>query len=463
MTTSKIVPGSFRDPGGFVFIHQGAIYRQVNQHGRADYDLLIGSGLYDRLVEEGLLIAHQEADIEPAEARLAYKILHPEPVPFISYPYEWCFSQLKQAALTTLKIQRLALGSNLSLKDCSAYNIQFLRSRAVLIDSLSFEAYEEGKPWAAYQQFCRHFLAPLALMAYKDSWMNALFRVYLDGFPLDLTSRLLPGRSRLNPSLTMHIHLHANAIRRYEDQTRSPTASTQKMSRTSLLGLIDSLQRAVEKLTFKPTGSEWSHYYQVTNYTPSGINAKKELITEMIGRINPAEVWDLGANTGQFSQIASRSGINTVAFDSDPLAIEIFFRDVLEREDQFALPLVMDITNPSPALGWNNQERDSWIERGPTDLVMALALVHHLAIGNNTPLESIARLLSQLSSWLIIEFIPREDSQVQRMLSFRKDIFQHYTWQNFEHSFSEYFSITEKHPIADSSRSIYLMKNKFPP
>ncbi|MEA3440935.1 MAG: SAM-dependent methyltransferase [Chloroflexota bacterium] len=460
MKTNKVDPGSFRDPSGFVFVHDDSVFRQVNQFGKGDYELLMRSGLYDKLIDEGLLIPHKEVKIAPPKPDIAYKILQPERIQFISYPYEWCFSQLKQAGLTTLKIQRLALESNISLKDCSAYNIQFHNSKAVLIDSLSFEAYKEGEPWTAYQQFCKHFLAPLALMAYKGIWINSLFRVHLDGIPLDLASKYLSGRSRLNPSITMHIHLHANVIKRYEDKTDKSSRNSHKMSKTSLLGLVESLQRAVEKMSLKPTTSEWSDYYQCTNYTQPGINAKSEHIKELTNRLKPAAVWDIGANTGLFSQIPSKNGINTIAFDSDPFAIELFYRDVVARDDKYLLPLVMDITNPSPPLGWSNRERSSWIERGPVDLLMALALIHHLSIGNNTPLESIAKLFSQLGHWLIIEYIPKHDSQVQRMLSFRKDIFHEYSQDSFERSFSEYFSIVEKKPITDSSRSIYLMKNE---
>lgn len=457
---NKIDPSSFRDPSGFVFVHEGAVYRQVNQYGKGDYELFMSSGLYDKLVDRGLMIPHKEVNIAPPQPEIAYKVLQPEPIHFISYPYEWCFSQLKQAGLTTLKIQRLALELNISLKDCSAYNIQFHNSKAVLIDSLSFEEYVEGEPWTAYQQFCKHFLAPLALMAYKGIWINSLLRVHLDGIPLDLASKFLPGKSRLNPAIMMHIHLHANAIRQYEDTSNKEARDSARMSKTSMLGLVDSLQRAIGKLSLKPTKSEWSEYYQSTNYSQQGIDSKKELIEELINRAKPATVWDLGANTGMFSQIPSGQGINTIAFDSDPFAIELFYRDVIKRNDKLLLPLVMDITNPSPALGWSGSERNAWIERGPVDMLMALALIHHLSIGNNIPLASTAKLFSQLGRWLIIEFIPKGDSQVQRMLSFRKDIFQEYSQESFESCFSEFFSIVEKRPISDSTRSLYLMKVK---
>ena len=206
-------PGSFRDPAGFIFTHAGQLYRQVNQAGQADYDALMQSGLYDLLRSKGLLIGHEEVigedHIGPSAGR--YKLLRPEKVPFISYPYEWSFSQLQDAALATLRIQKLALGKGLVLKDSSAYNIQFLAGRPVLIDTLSFTKYSEGQPWQAYKQFCQHFLAPLALAAKLDASLIKLLATHIDGIPLPLAAKLLPHRSMLSPGLLMHIGLHSRS------------------------------------------------------------------------------------------------------------------------------------------------------------------------------------------------------------------------------------------------------------
>src|SRR5215216_6396727 len=213
--SSGQLAASFRDPSGFLFARDGVLYRQVNRKYEQEYTRLMESGLYDKLVKAGLLVSHVEVDHAPAEAALAYKIIQPERVPFISYPYEWSFGQLKDAALATLSIQRRALKVGMSLKDASAYNIQFVRGKATLIDTLSFEIYKEGQPWVAYRQFCQHFLAPLALMATRDIRLNQLLRVYIDGIPLDLASELLPGKTRLNFGLLTHVHLHASAQKRY--------------------------------------------------------------------------------------------------------------------------------------------------------------------------------------------------------------------------------------------------------
>ena len=211
-------PASFRDPGGFLFVEGGVLYRQVNSVYKDDYDLLLRSGLYKTLTDAGLLVSHEEVSTDPPDPRIAYKIIRPEPIPFISYPYEWCFSQLKDAALATLEIQRQALAHGLSLKDASAYNVQFLDGKPVLIDTLSFEKLRL-KPWVAYRQFCQHFLGPLLLMGLKDSRLGQLSRIFLDGVPLDLTSRLLPRRTRLRPGILMHIHLHAASQKHFASKT----------------------------------------------------------------------------------------------------------------------------------------------------------------------------------------------------------------------------------------------------
>ena len=206
---------SFRDPDGFLFAAGNILYRQVNLAYRNHYDRLMGSGLFQELGKKDLLISHTETDMARKFSHDAYKIIRPEVVPFISYPYEWCFDQLKDAALATLQIQKCALDFGMTLKDASAYNIQFFHGKPKLIDTLSFEIYKEGSPWIAYRQFCQHFLAPLALMSYRDVRLSQLMRIYIDGIPLDLASSLLPFRAFLRPSLWAHIRLHAGMQRRF--------------------------------------------------------------------------------------------------------------------------------------------------------------------------------------------------------------------------------------------------------
>jgi hypothetical protein len=451
-------PGSFRDPSGFVFSRDGVIYRQINQRYQDNYDQLMGSGLYDRLVNDGFLIPHIEVSTQRRQTEDAYKIIKPMPIPFISHPYEWCFSQLKDAALLTLDIQAKALDLGMSLKDCSAYNVQFLDGKPIFIDTLSFEKHREREPWVAYRQFCQHFLAPLALIRYTDVRLHQLLRTNLDGIPLDLTSSLLPARTRFSFSLTSHIHLHAKAQKRFADSSVDP--KRQSMGMLAFQGLIDSLRSGVEKLRWRPDNSEWRDYYDTSNYSAAAINDKKRLVSEMIDQVQPkpTSVWDLGANVGLFSRIASGKRISTIAFDMDPAAVEVNYLQCVEQGESNLLPLVQDLTNPSPGLGWENHERASLYARGPTDLALALAIVHHLAISNNLPLARIARLFSQICRTLIIEFVPKTDSQVQRLLSSREDIFDRYDQHHFELEFRKHYTIVRKEAIADTVRTLYLLR-----
>jgi len=245
---------SFRDPSGFVFSREGTIYRQINHSYEENYALLMSSGLYDKLTQAEWLIPHTEVGLDYAATGDACQVIRPDQIPFISYPYEWCFSQLQDAALLTLDIQMLAVEHGLSLKDCSAYNILFHQGKPVLIDTLSFEKYREGQPWVAYRQFCQHFLAPLALMSLVDIRLQQLLRVYIDGIPLDLASQLLPLRTRANFGLLSHIHLHAKAQQRYADEAVPSEGRT--IGRTAFLGLVDSLRSTVKKLKWQPAGTE---------------------------------------------------------------------------------------------------------------------------------------------------------------------------------------------------------------
>jgi len=451
------IPGSFRDPSGFLFNKDGFIFRQINRIYKKDYDHLISSGLYDALINSELLIPHEEIN----EKRLsdnAYKIIKPELIPFVSYPFEWSFSQLKNAAKTTLEIQKKSMEYGMSLKDSSVYNIQFRKGKPIFIDTLSFERYNEGQPWVAYKQFCQHFLAPLALMSKKDIRLNKLFQIYLDGIPLDLASSLLPYGTRFTFSLLSHIHLHAKSQKHYAGKTANTKG--RKISRLSFMGLIDSLESAVRKMRWRHQQTEWGDYYESTNYLPDTHEHKKKIVDQFLEIINPKTVWDLGANTGLFSRIASNRGIQTISFDIDPVAVEKNYLDSEKNNESNILPLLLDLTNPSPGIGWQNRERMSLAERGPVDTVFALALIHHLAISNNLPFAKIAEFFSETCDFLIIEFILKDDSQVQRLLSTREDIFPDYTQKAFESEFENFFLIKETVKINNSLRILYLMEKK---
>ena len=451
------ISSSFRDPSGFLFLRDSVIYRQVNTIYKENYDHLINSGLYQSLVDSGLLIPHEEVDISYASSNDAYKVLSPELIGFISYPYEWCFSQLKDAALTTLEIQKSSLKYGMTLKDCSAYNIQFMKGKPVFIDTLSFEKYHEGEPWVAYKQFCQHFLAPLALMSYRDIRLNQLFRVYIDGVPLDLASSLLPFRSRFNFPLLLHIHFHSASQKRYADKPIKRERIKKKVSLTSFLGLIDSLESCIKKLKWSPRGTEWGDYYESSSYVLEAINHKKQLVSDFLDKISPKTVWDLGANIGLFSRIASDKGIQTISLDIDPACVERNYLTAVDKGETNILPLFLDLTNPSPGIGWENEERKSFLERGHADTILALALIHHLVISNNLPLDRIAGFFKNICNSLIIEFIPKSDPNAQRLLATREDIFPDYTQEAFESQFGKLFKIQTSVNIRNSERTLYLM------
>ncbi len=456
----QAVEGSFRDPSGFVYTRDGILYRQVNTSFREPFEAFLASGLYDELAQEGLLVAHRQVGLDLSASPDAYAVLQPERVGFISYPYEWSFSQLQDAATLTLDLQRRALARGFTLRDSSAYNVQFQGGRPLFIDSLSFEPLEDGKPWTAYKQFCQHFLLPLMLMSTRDVRFGQLLRSYIDGIPLDLGSALLPRRTWARLSTLLHIHMHAWALGRYSDTAVGSATKGRRMSRQALLTLVKNLSDATRRLSWRASGTEWAEYVDDNNYTAAASQNKRTMVIGHLRRVNPCTVWDLGANTGEYSRAAREVAAQVISFDVDPAAVERNYRRVRAEGEAGLLPLLLDLTNPSPAQGWGGRERLSLEERGPADAVLALALVHHLAIGHNLPLEQIAHYFARIGRHLVIEFVPKSDSQVKRLLLSRPDIFPHYTKDGFEQAFARHFTIESSSPIQDSDRWLYAMSSR---
>lgn len=455
-STDGVDPGSFRDPSGFVFRRAGRLMRQVNEVYAPHYEKLMASGLYEKLVHKKLLVSHEELPGGDGLTPEAWKVLAPEKVWFVSYPWEWCFGQLQSAALVTLAIQKLALDHGMILKDASAFNVLFRGHRPVFIDTLSFEEYIEGEPWVAYRQFCEHFVAPLALMYYRDRRLSALQRKFIGGVPLDLAAELLPWKTRFSFSLAAHIHVHA----RYQKKYQADRGETKKgkVSLRSLRAIVDSLEGAIRKMKLPEEETEWGDYYSDTNYSETAAAFKARFVEEAVVETAPATVWDLGGNTGRYSRVASKMGINTVSFDVDHAAVEKSFREGVSSKEENLLPLVMDFTNPSPGIGWAGEERSSLTDRGPADLGLALAVTHHLAISNNVPLGGVAAYFAALAKKLVVEFIPKEDSQVQRLLATRKDVFPNYTPDGMKAAFGKYFKTLKTSPVPESKRVLCLME-----
>tara|TARA_B100000787_G_C16192745_1_gene298544 strand:+ start:1839 stop:3218 length:1380 start_codon:yes stop_codon:yes gene_type:complete len=451
-------PGSFRDPSGHLFQDNGVLFRQVNVSYQKNYELLINTGLYSSLSKQKKLIEHKEINSDNHDY---YKLLKPSLIENISYPYEWSFTQLKDAALLTLDIQKQALMKGISLKDASAFNVTFNKGRPIFIDTLSFESYSEGAPWVAYKQFCQHFLAPLSLMSLTDIRLSGLLKNYVDGIPLDLTSSLLPKTSYFKFGMLIHVHIHAKSQKKYDSIVGNEKITNVRVSKNRLLALIDSLEVTIKKLNWSAGGTEWDSYYSDNNnYNKESMSEKETIVESFISEIHPNIVWDLGANDGHFSRIALKHAQNVISWDIDPSCVERNYLAVKNTNQDGITPLLIDLTNPSPSIGWNCEERDSFVQRAEVDLTLALGLVHHLAISNNLPLRYIFKFFFKITNYLIIEFIPKSDSQVEKLLLSRRDIFDDYTKDGFEKSFHGLFNILSFKKLHHSERTLYFLEKK---
>jgi hypothetical protein len=452
------IAGSYKDPAGYVFFKGGQVFRRINECYLDTYYQIKDSKLFQELIQKQLLIEHDVVSEQSGDD--PHAIIRPRMIRFISYPYEWCFSELRDAALVTLAIQRIAISQGFSLKDAHGFNIQFDGVLPVLIDTLSFDRWEHA-PWDAYRQFCESFLIPLALMRYHSQHLNTLLTKFLNGIPLEIGSNLLPLRTILSIPLLVHVHLHARraaAVTKIGSASPQPKSS-RSFSEQSMLGLCMSLENAIRSIKLPEVESVWKAYYQKSCiYSQDAFDQKKEFVVLVLQEQHPSVVWDVGCNTGEFSILAAKYSDLVVAIDSDPACIEWLYQQCKKEQIANILPLQMDLVNPSAALGWELQERLSLFERGDCNLAFALALVHHLCISANIPLDYIAKFFGRVSNRLVIEFVPKEDPQVQVLLSSRKDIFTNYNLESFESAFKQYFRIVRTKQLADSDRTLYYME-----
>jgi SAM-dependent methyltransferase len=452
---------SFRDPDGFVFTVDGQWRRQLHAAARPAWERFCESGLSDQLVADGLLWPWQDLTAAEGFDANAWHVIGSEPFPFISYPYEWSPTQLRAAALLTLRVQRSALAAGLTLKDASAYNVQFDGARPVFLDTLSFALHTPGAPWAGYRQFCQHFLAPLALMAYCDPRLGTLSRVHLDGIPLDLAARLLPRRTRWRAGLAVHLHLHARAITTHARARTTPAVATRGLRPGALEALLAHLESVITGLRVDTAGSTWADYPETHGYSAAGQVMKEQVVREVAQTVAPRLALDLGANTGRFSALLRETGAFVVAVDHDVGAVDRHVRSLTDASRSGVLPLLVDATDPSPALGWAHAERSAFTARAEhADLVLALALVHHLAIGNNVPLDALVRWIARLGRTAVIEWVPKDDPQVARLLVSRPDVFSRYTREDFVAACTAVGRISRVVRVPDSARELFVVERQ---
>jgi len=451
--TARRLPGSFRDPAGFIFSSGGEALRVVTAHGAEDYANLMRCGLGASLISEGLLLAHEELPAASVDWPGARYLLRPEQLVFVSYPYEWCFSQLKDAALLTLEIQDRALAHGMRLKDASAFNVQFHKGRPVLIDTLSVEV-DPGGPWVAYEQFCRHFLAPLLLIESISADAGRLSSLDLGGVGLGFASRLLGWRSYFKAGAFLHVHMHAKAIARQN----AIQAQAQGGRRGASKKVVDSLRRAVDAVKPPRFQSEWSDYEgKSAQYTAEALEEKTRFAGQVLLQTPHGLVYDVGGNTGNYSRIAAEAGHFCVLFDGDVQCVERVYRSMKETGETRILPLRLDVSNPTPALGVNLEERSSLFARPKADLVMALALVHHLRLRENIPFSLIAEFFARLGRTLLLEWVGPEDPMARPMLT-AKQIPPDYSLEHLLDAFSSRYRLVERKPLTGMDRSLLVLE-----
>ena len=449
---------SYRDNAGFVFEQDGLFYRCINKTYFPHYDHLLQSGLYKELIDIGRLISHTEIDKSLFQLAndINVKIILPDQLPFISYPYEWSFDMWKDAAIVTLKVMEVAMAKGMILKDATPFNIQFYNGRPVFIDTLSFEIYEEGKPWIAYRQFCECFLSPLLLMHYGHRDMAKFFMAYPEGIPLEITKTLLPLKSRFNLHVYMHVWMQSKVIAK----TKKAASSANDFSFKKLQILIKGLLEFVSGWNIKKEKSTWDDYYTDTILGNQYLLQKKSLVLNFCELISFENVIDLGANDGYFSWLLKDQANNIIAVDFDSNCVNELYKKTRKEKVKNINPLVATLNTPSPTIGWANTERSSLTHRLNADLILALALVHHLAISNNVPLLKIAEWFAGMGRYLLIEFVPKEDEKVKQLLLHRTDIFSEYDVANFKKDFGNYYNFIQELKVGDTGRVLFLMERK---
>lgn len=455
-------PASFRDPSGHVFIADGRVFRTVGDAAVAAYEFVRTRGVLPRWIERGWVVDTREVPAANTVAgwENARYVLEHARVPFVSYPYEWPFAALKAAALLHLDLQIDALEHDVQLSDASAYNVQFVGARPVFIDVLSFRPYRPGDYWAGHRQFCEQFLNPLLLRAVHGVPHNAWFRGALDGIRTAELNALLPLRRKLSWRVLSHVTLpaltDARLLRR--GLVTLPSRPRRPLPKLAYAGLLDQLRQWIATLEPRHTRTLWRSYESFPSYTDDERAGKRAFIDSVVRAGRPGMLWDLGCNTGEYAEVALRAGAErVVGFDMDQGALDAAFQRAAQGLD--LLPLYLDAANPSPDQGWNQHERSGLTARGPADATLALALVHHVAIGRNVPLDMLLDWITALAPTGVVEFVPKSDPMVQRMLAHRDDIFSDYTEEAFTNLLSARARILRSEAVSATGRRLFAFES----
>lgn len=452
--------GSFRDPDGYIVRRGDQVFRVVLPSAAARWRQFAASGLAAELQSAGLLVRTSEVAAEPLASELNLPdgaiVLEHEPIPFISYPYEWTFDMLRGAALLHLEIVERSLKHGWILKDATPYNVQFAGVKPLFIDVLSFSQLQPGEPWAGYNQFCRMMLYPLMLEAYKQIPFQPWLRSELEGIDPVLCSRVFRGRDRLRPGVLSHVIAQAYLQRRYAAANFSVRQQIKSAGMTPemILRNVQRLRKLILSLRASEEDTTWSGYSRA-HYANDALAAKEAFVSESIAGRCFQMMWDLGCNDGRFSRIVAGSSQYVVAMDADPGSINRLYSDLGKESRDNVLPLLINLANPSPAQGWAGTERAALVDRGKPDLVLALALVHHMVISANVPLTAVMEWLGGLTPELIIEFISKDDAMVQRLLLNKDDTYRDYNRESFEQYLQRWFRISSRSELPGGTRTLY--------
>ena len=463
MTDSHFEPGSFRDRTSRVFYRDGAVLRGLNAHAAQEWEVLNTKPFFQQFMTAGKLV--QTEQVEPRDKQWDEQwtiVLKHRAIPFISYPYEWPFSMLQDAALLTLELQAAALRADMTLKDATPFNIQWSGSQPVFIDIPSFERLRPGEPWVGYRQFCQLFLYPLFLQAYKDLPFQPWLRGNLEGIEPAQCAQLMSFSDVLRPGILSHVILQAKAQSSYAQTDRNLKKDLRQAGfHTALIQAnVGRLQKQVAKLTWKQTRSTWSGYTDALPYTDSEQAQKVDFVRRVTHSRHWPLVWDLGCNTGAFSRIAAENADYVLAMDVDALVIERLYCDLKQAQARKILPLISNVADPAPNLGWRGLERKALVARGTPDLTLCLALLHHVVISAHIPLGEFISWLASLGTALVIEFVTRDDPMVQTLLRHKADHYADYDLEYFERCLADGFEIDQQETLEAGTRRLYYGRSK---